>query len=98
MSEDGGAASLRRGDRSDGQCSISDMARLYDVSLRTLRFYEDRGLLAPRREGTARFYDANDRIRLQLILKGKTTWIHARGNSGSNRIPVQVRALDRGER
>ena len=51
--------------------TISDLARMYDVSLRTLRFYEDKGLLHPRRQGTARFYRAEDRIRLELILKGK---------------------------
>lgn len=51
--------------------SIGDMASLYGVSLRTLRFYEDRGLIFPRRQGTARFYSPNDRIRLELILKGK---------------------------
>jgi DNA-binding transcriptional MerR regulator len=55
----------------DAPCSISDMARIYGVSLRTLRFYEDRGLLSPQRQGTARFYNANNRIRLELILKGK---------------------------
>lgn len=54
-----------------GEYTISDLARRYDVSLRTLRFYEDKGLLHPRRQGTARFYDAGDRIRLELILKGK---------------------------
>jgi DNA-binding transcriptional MerR regulator len=51
--------------------TISDLARLYDVSLRTLRFYEDKGLLHPRRQGTARYYKPSDRIRLELILKGK---------------------------
>lgn len=51
--------------------TISDMATLYGVSLRTLRFYEDKGLIFPRRQGTARYYSANDRIRLELILKGK---------------------------
>jgi DNA-binding transcriptional MerR regulator len=50
---------------------IGEMAREFAVSLRTLRFYEDRGLLAPRRDGTARFYGAGDRVRLQMILKGK---------------------------
>ena len=55
----------------DGEMTISDMARTYGVSLRTLRFYEDKALLNPRRQGTARFYSAYDRIRLQLILKGK---------------------------
>ena len=51
--------------------SISDMAGLYGVSLRTLRFYEDRGLLQPIRHGTARYYSPENRIRLELILKGK---------------------------
>jgi DNA-binding transcriptional MerR regulator len=54
-----------------GEFTISDLARIYDVSLRTLRFYEDKGLLHPRRQGTARFYNASDRIRLEMILKGK---------------------------
>lgn len=51
--------------------TISDIARLYAVSLRTLRFYEDKGLLCPRRRGTSRFYSQHDRVRLELILKGK---------------------------
>ena len=54
-----------------GEMSIGEMAREFGVSLRTLRFYEDRGLLAPRREGTARYYGATDRLRLQMIQKGK---------------------------
>ena len=56
---------------SDCELTISDMASCYGVSLRTLRFYEDKGLIFPRRQGTARFYSANDRVRLELILKGK---------------------------
>ena len=54
-----------------GERTIGEIARTYEVSLRTLRFYEDKGLLQPRRQGTARFYSARDRIRLALILKGK---------------------------
>ncbi|HZH52039.1 MAG TPA: MerR family DNA-binding transcriptional regulator [Microvirga sp.] len=50
---------------------IGDLAREFGVTLRTLRFYEDRGLLSPRRDGTARIYDARDRDRLSVILKGK---------------------------
>jgi len=41
------------------------------VTLRTLRFYEKRGLLKPRRRGMARLYDAQDRERLALVLQGK---------------------------
>lgn len=51
--------------------TIGDLAREFGVTLRTLRFYEDRGLLSPRREGLARIYDARDRDRLSVILKGK---------------------------
>ena len=54
-----------------GEAPIGEMAREFSVSSRTLRFYEDRNLLAPRRDGTARFYSAADRLRLQMILKGK---------------------------
>jgi DNA-binding transcriptional MerR regulator len=51
--------------------TIGDLARIYGVTLRALRFYEQRGLLRPFRKGAARLYDANQRNRLQLILKGK---------------------------
>ena len=51
--------------------TIGDLAREFGVTLRTLRFYEDRGLLAPIREGTERIYGAGDRARLSVILKGK---------------------------
>ena len=53
------------------EMTISQMSRLYGVSLRTLRFYEDRGLIKPRREGNARYYRAADRVRLEMILRGK---------------------------
>ena len=64
------AAAARRGDRTKTY-TIGDLAREFGVTLRTLRFYEDRGLLSPRREGMARIYDARDRARLSVILKGK---------------------------
>jgi DNA-binding transcriptional MerR regulator len=53
------------------EMTISQMSRLFAVSLRTLRFYEDRGLIKPRREGNARYYRATDRMRMEMILKGK---------------------------
>ncbi len=53
------------------ELTISQMSRLYGVSLRTLRFYEDRGLIKPRREGNARFYRGVDRVRMEMILRGK---------------------------
>jgi DNA-binding transcriptional MerR regulator len=51
--------------------SISDLAREFDVTPRAIRFYEDRGLLAPRREGQKRIYTPRDRTRLKLTLRGK---------------------------
>ncbi len=50
---------------------IGEMAKNYDVTLRTLRFYEDKGLLAPKREGSTRLYSRRDRTRLKLILLGR---------------------------
>ena len=65
--------STKAGDAGEGArvYTIGDLAREFGVTLRTLRFYEDRGLLSPRRDGTARIYDARDRDRLSVILKGK---------------------------
>jgi DNA-binding transcriptional MerR regulator len=51
--------------------TIGDLAREFGVTLRTLRFYEHRGLIKPRRQGLARFYDEKAKARLALILKGK---------------------------
>lgn len=51
--------------------TIREMAREFQLSIRALRFYEDRGLLHPRRDGSVRRYDARDRLHLRMILKGK---------------------------
>src|ERR1700722_8621053 len=58
-------------DSTQPEVTISQMSRVFGVSLRTLRFYEDRGLIKPRREGNARYYRATDRMRMEMILKGK---------------------------
>ncbi len=50
---------------------IGDLAREFDITLRTLRFYEDRGLIQPKREGSTRLYNAQDRARLSVILLAK---------------------------
>ena len=52
--------------------TIGDVAREFGVTLRTLRFYEDRGLITPQRDGTSRLYRAVDTARLAHILKGKS--------------------------
>jgi DNA-binding transcriptional MerR regulator len=51
--------------------TIGDLAREFGVTLRTLRFYEDKHLLKPRREGQSRLYSRRDRARLKLVLLGK---------------------------
>src|SRR5436190_11532072 len=51
--------------------SIGDLAREFDVTPRAIRFYEDHGLLAPRRDGQRRIYTPRDRTRLKLTLRGK---------------------------
>src|SRR5262245_14254395 len=56
---------------SSNEYTIGDLAREFDVTLRTLRFYESKGLIKPRRQGMTRFYSDEDRERLSLILQGK---------------------------
>src|SRR4051812_41666679 len=51
--------------------SISELSREFDITPRAIRFYEDQGLLAPRRDGQRRIYTARDRTRLKLTLRGK---------------------------
>ena len=55
----------------DQTWSIGELAEEFDTTLRTIRFYEDRGLLTPERQGTTRIFHDRDRVRLQLILRGK---------------------------
>ncbi|WP_011579372.1 MULTISPECIES: MerR family transcriptional regulator [Chelativorans] len=50
---------------------IGELAREFDVTLRTLRFYEDKGLLRPKRKGLTRLYSEKDRERLRIILRGR---------------------------
>ncbi|NKB98231.1 MAG: MerR family transcriptional regulator [Pseudomonadales bacterium] len=54
------------------QYSIRELSQEFEVTPRTLRFYEEKGLLQPIREGQSRIYSAADRARLVLILRGKT--------------------------
>jgi DNA-binding transcriptional MerR regulator len=51
--------------------SVSQLARQLGVTARTIRFYEDKGLITPQRAGTTRVYTHRDRARLVLILRGK---------------------------
>jgi DNA-binding transcriptional MerR regulator len=51
--------------------TISELAKEFGITTRTIRFYEDQGLLSPSREGTARVFSGRDRVRLKLALRGK---------------------------
>lgn len=51
--------------------TISELAEEFGVTTRTIRFYEEKGLIHPRREGQKRLYTPADRVRIKLILRGK---------------------------
>lgn len=51
--------------------SINELSREFDITPRSIRFYEDEGLLFPTRRGQTRIYSKQDRVRLKLILRGK---------------------------
>lgn len=66
-------ATLGHGRPDDGEllASVSDLAAELGITARTLRFYEDQGLIAPRRVGSTRVYSNRERARMILILRGK---------------------------
>jgi len=51
--------------------SIGELAKQFDITTRSIRFYEDEGLLSPKRQGQQRIYTNKDKVRLKLILRGK---------------------------
>ncbi len=58
-------------ERADKYYSVAELAKELGVTTRTLRFYEDRGLVTPQRAGTARIYSRRDRARMIIVLRGK---------------------------
>jgi DNA-binding transcriptional MerR regulator len=58
-------------ERGDTTYTISDLAREFALTTRAIRFYEDEGLIEPRRRGQARVYGERERTRIKLILRGK---------------------------
>lgn len=85
---------------------IGEMAKSFGVTLRTLRFYEDKGLLNPQREGATRLYTRRDRARLKLILLGRKVGFSLRDvkqmidlydPSGSNTKQLRL-TLDKSEK
>ena len=53
------------------QYTITELAKEFDITTRAIRFYEDQGLLSPKREGQKRIYNQKDYTTLKLILRGK---------------------------
>lgn len=85
---------------------IGQVAKQFGVTLRALRFYEDKGLVNPKRIGTTRLYSRRDRARLKLILLGRKTGFSLRDvkqmmdlydPSGSNIRQLKV-TLEKSER
>ncbi|MCC6210035.1 MAG: MerR family DNA-binding transcriptional regulator [Burkholderiales bacterium] len=62
---------MLQSEKERAEFSIGELSSEFDVTPRAIRFYEDHGLLAPKREGTRRVYSARDRTRLKLTLRGK---------------------------
>ncbi|MBP7914350.1 MAG: MerR family DNA-binding transcriptional regulator [Vitreoscilla sp.] len=65
------AVAEHREDATGDLFGITELCREFGITLRTIRFYEDKGLLAPRRVSGARVYTRRDRARLSLILRAK---------------------------
>jgi DNA-binding transcriptional MerR regulator len=85
---------------------IGEMAKTFGVTLRTLRFYEDKGLLSPKRDGATRLYTRRDRARLKLVLLGRKVGFSLRevkqiidlyDPAGSNARQLRL-ALDKSEK
>ncbi|MGQ8365822.1 MerR family transcriptional regulator [Glaciecola sp. 1036] len=53
------------------QFSIGEISKLFDLTTRSIRFYEEQGLIEPKRNGQTRIYTNKDKVRLKLILRGK---------------------------
>ncbi|MDB5812055.1 MAG: putative transcriptional regulator [Betaproteobacteria bacterium] len=54
-----------------GEHTITDLAKEFGITTRTIRHYEDEGLVSPRRDGQNRLFSHRDRVRLKLALRGK---------------------------
>ena len=87
--------------------SISDLADEFSITPRTIRFYEEKGYLNPKRQGTRRIYSPPDRTRLRLILRGKrlglsldetAELIKMYGSQSGNRKQLQKFILRIGEK
>jgi DNA-binding transcriptional MerR regulator len=93
-----------RDDDTGALFGITELCREFGITLRTIRFYEDKGLLAPRRINGARVYTRRDRARLALILRSKAIgaslteikhYLDLYGAHGEGRVQQMKFVLDR---
>jgi DNA-binding transcriptional MerR regulator len=86
----------------DKLMTISEMCAVFDVTARTLRFYEDKGLIAPKRVGQKRLYGRRENARMTLIVFGKQFGFSLEDirellemyQSGEGRVPQLLRARE----
>lgn len=93
-----------RDDDTGALFGITELCREFGITLRTIRFYEDKGLLSPRRVNGARVYTRRDRARLALILRSKAIgaslteikhYLDLYGAHGEGRVQQMKFVLDR---
>ncbi len=98
------AVASHREDDTGQLYGIAELCREFGITLRTIRFYEDKGLLAPRRVSGARVYTRRDRARLALILRSKAIgaslseikhYLDLYGAHGEGRVQQMKFVLDR---
>ena len=88
-----------------GTFSIGELAREFDITTRSIRFYEDQGLLSPARQGQTRVYAIKDKVRLKLILRGKRLGftlaetrrlfeLYDRDQSSENQLKTMLQLID----
>lgn len=90
------AIAAHRGDDTSELFGITELCHEFGITLRTIRFYEDKGLLSPRRVNGTRVYTRRDRARLALILRSKAIgaplaeikqFLDLYGTHGEGRVP-----------
>ena len=85
--------------------SIGELAKEFDITTRSIRFYEDQGLLSPARQGQTRIYAVKDKVRLKLILRGKRLGftlaetrrlfeLYDRDRSSQNQLATMLELID----
>jgi DNA-binding transcriptional MerR regulator len=85
--------------------TISELASEFGITTRAIRFYEEKGLVSPRREGSRRLFSPADRVRIKLILRGKRIGMsldecvevidmYEPGNNNTNQLHALLRSVE----